>query len=295
MIGIGDDGLSAAARSARRWRWTAVAAGCALLSVVAVWVIRGAHGHPRPPAPAPPQASPTAGRSRGGPVAVPLVTEAQLGRLAEATTDTTLPDAPLDTGPAGATDGVVVHNPEPVPVFDAPGGIPFARLPPHQAGSPTWLPVIGQQPGWVRVLLPARPNGATGWLDISRVEPAHSVYEIRVELRVARLTLWRDHHAIAAWSIAVGAPTTPTPAGRTFLLASVVDPTQTFSPVILPLGIHSTTLVRYAGGPATTAIHTWADPSVYGHALSNGCLRVPPAALRLLTQVPLGTVVRLDP
>ena len=77
----------------------------------------------------------------------------------------------------------------------------------------------------------------------------------------------------------MGAPGTPTPTGRTFLLAAVAPRHPTYSPLILPLGMHSHTLSTFGGGPGTVGLHGWPDPSVFGHAVSHGCVRVPPAAL----------------
>jgi lipoprotein-anchoring transpeptidase ErfK/SrfK len=91
--------------------------------------------------------------------------------------------------------------------------------------------------------------------------------------------------------VAVGAAGTPTPDGRTFLLASLAPPRPTYSPLILPLGLHSNALSTFGGGPGTVGLHGWPSPSVFGHAVSNGCVRVPSAALHLLSRIPLGTLV----
>jgi hypothetical protein len=66
-----------------------------------------------------------------------------------------------------------------------------------------------------------------------------------------------------------------------------------YSPLILPLGLHSDTLTTYGGGPGTVGLHGWPDPAVFGHAVSHGCVRVPAAALRALSQVPLGSPVMI--
>ncbi|MFG2042247.1 L,D-transpeptidase [Dactylosporangium sp. NPDC048998] len=227
--------------------------------------------------------------------AVPVIPAAVLHGLPEVTTDTTIPGAPLDADVHGITDGTVVHNRTVMPVFDRPGGRAIAQLPAFQAGSPTWLPVIDRQPGWFRVLLPSRPNHATGWLDATQLEVARTTYQIRVAVHRTQLQLYRDGALIGQWIVAVGASVTPTPTGRTFVLASVVDDSQQMSPLILPLGIHSPTLATYHGGPATTAIHSWPTSDVYGKHVSNGCVRVPLDALHALAVVPLGTLVQLDP
>jgi len=93
--------------------------------------------------------------------------------------------------------------------------------------------------------------------------------------------------------VAEGAPGTPTPTGRTFLLASLVPRQPSYSPLILPLGTHSDTLTTYGGGPGTVGLHGWPDPAVFGHAASHGCVRVPAAALRALSRIPLGSPVMI--
>lgn len=221
------------------------------------------------------------------------MTDEQLQRLPETTTDTTITTAPTDERPDGATSGVVAHNRASSPVFAAPGGSPFARLPTRQLGNDTWLPVIAEQPGWVRVLLPSRPNNSTGWLAASQLTLAHTPYDIRVDLSAARLYLLRHGKPAGTWIVSVGTSRTPTPTGRTFLLAALTDRRQPFSPVILPLGAHSTALDTYAGGPGTVGIHTW-PRKLNGRPSSHGCIRVPPAALRALTDVPLGSLVHIQ-
>jgi lipoprotein-anchoring transpeptidase ErfK/SrfK len=93
--------------------------------------------------------------------------------------------------------------------------------------------------------------------------------------------------------VAVGAPGTPTPTGRTFLLASLAPVHPTYSPLILPLGTHSDTLTAFGGGPGTVGLHGWPVPAVFGRAISHGCVRVPAAALRVLARVPLGSSVMI--
>jgi len=57
--------------------------------------------------------------------------------------------------------------------------------------------------------------------------------------------------------------------------------------------VHSNTLTTFGGGPGTVGLHGWPDPAVFGHAVSHGCVRVPTAALRTLSQVPLGSPVMI--
>ena len=216
-----------------------------------------------------------------------------LGRLTASTTETTLRQAPADPAPMKATDGEVVHPLRPLPLYAKPGGRPFGTIGPHQMGE-TWLPVVDRRGGWSRVLLPSRPNGSTGWVRTDQVERRTSPYLVRVHLASRTLELFHEGTDVGSWTVATGRPETPTPTGRTFLLGSITDENQSFSPVILPLGAHSDTLDTYGGGPGTVAIHGWPDSGVFGTAASHGCIRVPDDALDRLTRVPLGTLVIVD-
>lgn len=219
--------------------------------------------------------------------------EVDLTQLVASTTDAKTPRAAKDTDPLGVTDGVVVHPRRTLPLYAAPGRRPFAKITPKQLGD-TWLPVIATQAGWSQVLLPSRPNGSTGWVKTEQVVQRQTPYVVRVHVGSRQLELIRDGDVVGSWSVAVGAPGTPTPTGRTFLLGSIVDTEQSFSPLILPLGSHSDTLDSYGGGPGTVALHGWPDASVFGTAISHGCVRVPADALVQLRQVPLGTLVIVD-
>ena len=221
------------------------------------------------------------------------VADVDLTKLVASTTQAKLPRAPRDTDPTATTDGQVVLPRRVLPVYAAPGRRPFAKVTPKQMND-TWLPVVAQEKGWTQVLLPSRPNGSIGWVRSAQLDERHTPYVVRVHVGSRRLELLRDGDTVGEWSVAVGAPATPTPTGRTFLLGSVVDEGQSFSPLILPLGTHSDTLDTYGGGPCTVALHGWTDPSVFGQAISHGCVRVPDAALDQLSQVPLGTLVIID-
>lgn len=213
--------------------------------------------------------------------------------LIKSTTYGEIASAPLDPAPQQATEGIIVHPRATEKVYAAPNGKPIGTMPPTQLGD-TWLPVIDERSGWVRVLLPSRPNGSTGWLRANRLERAYSPYLVKVHLESMRMELLFEGRVAGSWTIGTGGADTPTPAGRTFILGSIVDPQQRYSPIILPLGTHSETLDTFGGGPGTVAIHTWPTTDVLGARTSNGCIRVPKEALDHLTEVPLGTLVLVD-
>ena len=223
----------------------------------------------------------------------PAVVPADLAALPQSSTYTNIDGAPLDSGPPNPTDGTVVHPRREVVVYAAPGGAPIARIAPQQVGD-TWLPAIAEQPGWVQVLLPSRPNSSTGWVTDDALDRAVTPYLIRVHLQSFKMDLYKEGRLLGDWTAGTGKPSAPTPAGRTFLLGSFTDSKQNYSPVILPLGTHSPTLNSFGGGPGTVALHTWPTAAVFGTRSSDGCIRIPSAALTKLIQVPLGTLVLID-
>lgn len=223
------------------------------------------------------------------------VTPAQMALLPAATTFGTSRGAPQDQDPFTKETGIVLHPSVRQVVYTRPGGPAIAVLPTTELHSPTWLPVVMSQPGWDEVLLPTRPNRSTGWiyLDDGGVQTAYSSYSVEINLATYRLSVFEAGRSLGSWTVSEGASGTPTPTGRTFLLASMAPVHPTFSALILPLGAHSDTMNTFDGGPGTVGLHGWPDPSVFGHANTHGCVRVPPAALRVLSRVPLGSQVMI--
>ncbi len=226
------------------------------------------------------------------------VSAAELAKLPRATTFTSVPTAPLDQDPFALTGGLEVHPMTPQVLYAAPGKRPIAVLPATELDEPTWVPVVQSDPGWDRILLPSRPDRATGWIftdgtAASQLENGESSYLIRIQVAARKLSVDDNGGSLGTWTVAVGAPGTPTPTGRTFLLALLAPPHPTYSPLILPLGTHSNTLSTYGGGPGTVGLHGWPDSSVFGQAVSHGCVRVPATALHVLSGVPLGTLVMI--
>ncbi|MEQ0560752.1 L,D-transpeptidase [Amycolatopsis sp. NEAU-NG30] len=222
------------------------------------------------------------------------VTAQQLAELPRADTFSTVTAAPRDPEPGAIPGGRLVHPAAVVPIYASPGGPAIAALPPTELVSDTWLPVIADRPGWAEVLLPVRPNGSAGWiyLDPAVTTTAHSPFRIEVDRGAFTLTLLRDGHQFGRWTVGVGKPGSPTPATRTFILASIRDTHPTFSPVVLATGAHSDTYTTYGGGPGTVGVHGWPTADVFGRPSSDGCIRIPPDALQVIsTQVPIGSPV----
>lgn len=222
--------------------------------------------------------------------------ETDLERFPEASTFNDISEAVPDPAPDEPTSGAVLRVKQTLAVHEEPDGPVFARLPAKQMESDTWVPVIEERDGWAQVLLPSRPNGSTGWVatgDDEPVEKAQSPYEVEVDVDERTLEVRQGDEEVGTWTVGVGAPESPTPRGRTYIMAAIEDNVIDYSPIVLPLGAHSDTYSTYGGGPGTVAFHGWPDADEFGEDSSDGCVRVPEEALDLLRDLPLGTTVML--
>jgi hypothetical protein len=219
-------------------------------------------------------------------VPVPFVSAATLQELPGVTAHGALACAPLDDRQDRSTAGLIVHPRAPLPVFDAIAGAAIAQIRPVWAGSEAWLPVIERQPGWVRVLLPTRPNGATGWLDARRVTTAPSRYRIHLALGTGVLSLLRGEQRVGAWPVDLHAEHGAVPAGRTFVLTSVRRGPAT-PPMLLRLAVHP-----HGRDAGLLTIHPRSSPA--SAAAAGGGIGVSDEVMAALHVVPPGCLVHLE-
>jgi lipoprotein-anchoring transpeptidase ErfK/SrfK len=93
--------------------------------------------------------------------------------------------------------------------------------------------------------------------------------------------------------VAVGSPATPTPTGSYYVNQRLIPSDQSgpFGPAALGISAFSNVLTGWTqGGPI--GIHGTNQPWSIGHAVSNGCVRLPnPVLRRLFRATPAGTPV----
>ena len=106
--------------------------------------------------------------------------------------------------------------------------------------------------GWLRVLLPVRPNSSTGWIQAADVKLTTTKYRITVELSAHRLIVYRGSEVVVRDTVAIGAPKTPTPTGRFYIraLLKAPNPNTPYGPFAYGLSGHSEVLQEFAGGDA---------------------------------------------
>ena len=177
----------------------------------------------------------------------------------------------------------------------------FGRL--NVNGVPTVFEVVGERvdaacrPVLYRVQLPLRPNGVTGWVAARDVDVASVRTRIEVDLSSRRLTLFRGRRELLRATVAIGSSATPTPTGRYYVNQRLIpeDRSGPFGPGAVGISAFSNVLTGWTqGGPI--AIHGTNAPWSIGHAVSNGCIRLPNSVLRRVFRIALaGTPVIIRP
>ena len=150
--------------------------------------------------------------------------------------------------------------------------------------------------GWVKVLLPIRPNGSTGWVQAHDVVVAPDPYKIVVDLGAHTLTLLKRGKAALKVPAGIGKGSTPTPGGRYYLaqLYKPPDPKGVYGPFAYALNGFSEVLPNFQGGDAIIGIHGTNQPQLVGKDVSHGCIRVTNDVItKLADLVPLGSPVKI--
>jgi lipoprotein-anchoring transpeptidase ErfK/SrfK len=148
---------------------------------------------------------------------------------------------------------------------------------------------------WVRVRLPIRPNGSTGWIPRDAVGTIRLVYtRLVIDRSLFTATLYRRGRAIFHTRVGVGKPFWPTPKGEFYIrekLTGFTDPI--YGPLAFGTNARSNVLTDWLNG-GFIGIHGTNQPGILPGQVSHGCVRMPNAAiLRLARLMPVGTPVTI--
>jgi lipoprotein-anchoring transpeptidase ErfK/SrfK len=183
-----------------------------------------------------------------------------------------------------------------VPIYSRPGG---GKVVTKLSNPNVWhdrlvMLATARSGDWLKVMLPIRPNGSTGWVPASSVQLTWDPYRVEVDLSAHRLTLLNVGRPVLRTPVAVGARATPTPRG-TFYLTSLLrppNPAGAYGPYAFGLSGFSPVLKSFAGGPGEIGLHGTNETWSIGHSETHGCIRVANRVItRLAGQLPLGTPV----
>ena len=192
----------------------------------------------------------------------------------------------------------------PVRAYRRPGGSAFASFGLKNVnGVATVFGVTGVvrnrscRATWYHVLLPMRPNGASGYVRARALWVTRVRTRIEVDVSARRLSFFRRGRLVLRAHVAVGSGATPTPYGRFYVNQRLIpsNPNGPYGPGAIGISAFSNVLTGWAqGGPV--AIHGTNEPWSIGHAVSNGCIRLPNSVLRrLFHATPAGTPVVVHP
>jgi lipoprotein-anchoring transpeptidase ErfK/SrfK len=155
----------------------------------------------------------------------------------------------------------------------------------------TVLPVLGQRSNrragsWLRVRLPGRPNGHTGWISAGRTRQASTPWQLTIKLSSRQLTVYRGGHVRRQFRVVIGKPSTPTPRGSYFIEeALALSSYETGGPFALATSARSNVFQEFEGGPGQIGIHGTSNLSgAPGSAASHGCIRLRTKAITWLAR-----------
>ncbi|HEX6680897.1 MAG TPA: L,D-transpeptidase [Gaiellaceae bacterium] len=186
-----------------------------------------------------------------------------------------------------------------VQVFNAPRAATSRMTLPNPSSDGTMLSFLVRsvRPGWLRVFLPTRPNGSSGWIRRSQVRLYTDDYRLRIDLRLRRLTVWERSVVIERHPVAVGKAVSPTPAGTYYVVSRIqpTDPGSVYGSFAFGLSAHSNVYRSFGfGGDGRIGLHGTNDAAAIGHEVSHGCIRTTNRTiLRLARFIPLGTPVEI--
>lgn len=228
-----------------------------------------------------------------------------LAALAGASVPASVAGAPAS---AGERQPEAVRGPTPTSAWTAklvfptaarvaprPGARVTARLDTVAAwdGGPVALLVLGthrdrERQLWLKVRLPDRPNGSSGWIDADFARLRQTPWRLVIDRGARRATAFRDGRRVRSWRVVIGAGGTPTPRGLFAVYERVRQPAgSVLGPYTLQLTAHSNTLRNYGGGPGRVAMHGRSGPLLadpLGSARSHGCVRMQNAVIRWLAR-----------
>ncbi len=146
---------------------------------------------------------------------------------------------------------------------------------------------------WLKIRVPARPNGQKGWVRESALGP---LYHVRTHLVIDRsdleARLYKRGKQIWSAPIGIGAPSTPTPPGDFWIREKfAIDTAGTlYGPFAFGTSDYSV-LSDWPGG-GVIGIHGTDEPGLIPGRPSHGCIRVRnPDISELWDLLPVGTPV----
>ena len=146
---------------------------------------------------------------------------------------------------------------------------------------------------WLKIRVPKRPNGLTGWVRASALGQLHTVHTLlRVNRHTLRVTLYDRGRKRFSARIGVGKAATPTPSGHFWIREKVrVGGDTLYGPRAIGTSAYAPYLTDWPGG-GVVGLHGTNQPGLIPGRPSHGCIRLRNAdILRLYKLAPKGTPI----
>ncbi len=193
---------------------------------------------------------------------------------------------------------------DPLPDIGAPiagrtateSGWKFANPGPYEPAQPFTMLVQERRGDWLRVFIPVRPNGTTGYVRAVDVELSQTQYRIELHLGERTLRVFNGSEQLVETRVVVGSPFTPTPTGTFYITDIVPQTSPSYAPFALATNGYSEVMDEFDTGVPVVALHGTNHPEYVGEARSNGCVRIPNEIVQQLADtLPQGTPVYTFP
>jgi hypothetical protein len=129
---------------------------------------------------------------------------------------------------------------------------------------------------WVKLRIPGRPNGRTGWVERDALGGLHLTHQLVVVNREQlRMYLYNNGRRIWTAPVGVGRPSMPTPTGHFWIdeRFNIADPSSGYYPYAFGTTDYST-LTDWPGGGVVGIHGPYYDaPGIPGY-ISHGCIRL---------------------
>jgi hypothetical protein len=146
---------------------------------------------------------------------------------------------------------------------------------------------------WLKIRVPKRPNGLTGWVRASALGQLHTVHTLlRINRHTLRVTLYDNGRKRFSARIGVGKAGTPTPSGHFWIREKFrVGGNTLYGPRAIGTSAYAPYLTDWPGG-GVVGLHGTDQPGLIPGRPSHGCVRLRNAdILRLYKLAPKGTPI----
>ena len=193
----------------------------------------------------------------------------------------------LISGIIASTPTAALHRT--TPVHASPGGPIVGSVKDTEAvaGEPTVLPIISHRDvkhlDWLRVRLPGRPDGSTGWISTISTTISTTPWAVYVDRAERKARIYFKGKLKRAYPVIVGRPSLPTPTGSFFVTEIMSEQGEVTGPYALTTSAYSNVLQEFEGGPGQIALHGREGlPEPISTASSHGCIRFENSAITWL-------------